>query len=67
MPATSAGTCAFIAQVRSSWPEEPNLRPAMNTTLASFRQRLDLPAVEEIGGDAFGAAGRELPRAGPAR
>ena len=34
--ATSAGTCAFIAQVRSSWPEEPNLRPAMNTTLASF-------------------------------
>ena len=34
--ATSAGTCAFIAQVRSSWPDEPNLRPAMNTTLASF-------------------------------
>ena len=34
--ATSAGTCAFIAQVKSSWPDEPNLRPAMNTTLASF-------------------------------
>src|SRR5262245_43360474 len=34
--ATSAGTCAFIAQVRSSWPAEPNLRPAMNTTLGHF-------------------------------
>ena len=34
--ATSAGTCAFIAQVRSSWPEEPNLRPAMKMTFGSF-------------------------------
>ena len=34
--ATSAGTCAFIAQVRSSWSEEPNLRPAMNTTFGDF-------------------------------
>ena len=34
--ATIAGTCAFIAQVRSSAPDEPNLRPAMNTTFGSF-------------------------------
>ena len=34
--ATSAGTCAFIAQVRSSCPDAPNLRPAMNTTFGDF-------------------------------
>ncbi len=34
--ATSAGTCAFIAQVRSSCPDDPNLRPAMNTTFGAF-------------------------------
>src|SRR5213595_928205 len=33
--ATSAGTCAFIAQVSHSLPVEPNLRPAMNTTLGA--------------------------------
>ena len=38
--ATSAGTCAFMAQVRSSCVDEPNLRPAMNTTLASFGNAL---------------------------
>src|SRR4051812_37756858 len=27
--ATSAGTCAFMAHVSHSLPEEPNLRPAM--------------------------------------
>src|ERR1035437_10191442 len=31
---TGAGTMTFIAQVRSSRPLEPNLRPAMNTTLS---------------------------------
>src|SRR5262245_28593352 len=34
--ATMAGASAFIAQVRSSCPADPNLRPAMNTTLASL-------------------------------
>src|SRR3954453_5812608 len=29
--ATSAGTCAFIAQVSDKSPSAPNLRPAMNT------------------------------------
>ena len=60
--ATRAGTCAFIAQVRSSWPEEPKLRPAMNTTLAEFRHRLDLLAVEEVGLDAFDTGSREFSR-----
>jgi hypothetical protein len=38
--ATRAGTCAFIAQVRSSWPDDPNLRPAMKMTLGSFGNAL---------------------------
>src|SRR6476469_1231566 len=35
LSATSAGTCAFIAQVSHSLPVEPNLRPAMKTTLGA--------------------------------
>ena len=34
--ATIAGTCTFIAQVSGTSPVAPNLRPAMNTTLAAF-------------------------------
>ena len=34
--ATMAGTCTFIAQVSGTSPVAPNLRPAMNTTLAAF-------------------------------
>ena len=30
-----AGTCTFIAQVSGTLPVAPNLRPAMNTTLAA--------------------------------
>src|SRR5450759_3236742 len=37
--ATCAGTITFIAQVRSSRPLEPNLRPAMNTTFSIFGRR----------------------------
>ena len=33
--ATSAGTCAFIAQVSDRSPSAPNLRPAMNTMLGA--------------------------------
>src|SRR5436853_432900 len=33
--ATSAGTCAFMAQVSHSLPLEPNLRPAMKMTLGA--------------------------------
>ena len=65
--ATSAGTCAFIAQVRSSAPDEPNLRPAMNTTFGKLRQRFDLRPVEEIGLDALDAPARQLAREVPSR
>jgi hypothetical protein len=34
--ATIAGTCTFIAQVSGTLPVAPNLRPAMNTTLAAL-------------------------------
>ncbi len=37
--ATCAGTITFIAQVRSSRPLEPNLRPAMNTTFSTRGRR----------------------------
>ena len=36
LSATSAGTCAFIAQVKASCPDAPNLRPAMKTTFGNF-------------------------------
>ena len=47
--ATIAGTCTFIAQVSGTSPEAPNLRPAMNTTLASLGQPLQRVAVEQVG------------------
>src|SRR5262249_20615488 len=34
-----AGTCTFIAQVSGRSPSAPNLRPAMNTTLAACGNR----------------------------
>src|SRR5712691_8464425 len=37
--ATIAGTCTFIAQVSGRSPSAPNLRPAMNTTLANCGSR----------------------------
>ena len=37
--ATIAGTCTFIAQVSGTSPVAPNLRPAMNTTLAALGRR----------------------------
>src|ERR1700738_1864790 len=37
--ATIAGTCTFIAQVSGRSPSAPNLRPAMNTTLAKGGSR----------------------------
>ena len=38
--ATSAGTCAFIAQVSDRSPSAPNLRPAMKTMFCTFGSRL---------------------------
>ena len=37
--ATIAGTCTFIAQVSGTSPVAPNLRLAMNTTLAALGRR----------------------------
>jgi hypothetical protein len=58
--ATSAGTCAFIAQVRSSWPGGAELASGHEHHVGEFRQRVDLLAVEQVGLDAFDAASREL-------
>ena len=58
--ATSAGTWAFIAQVRSSLPVAPNLRPAMKMTFARLGQRLHLGAIEQIRLDAFDVPLAEL-------
>ena len=53
--ATIAGTCTFIAQVSGTLPVAPNLRPAMNTTLAALRQLLERGAIQQVGGDRLDA------------
>ncbi len=60
--ATSAGTCAFIAQVRSSLAGRAELAAGHEHHVGELRQRLDLLAVEQVGRDAFDAGGGELSR-----
>ena len=56
--ATSAGTCAFIAQVQVFGAGRAELAARHEDDVRQLGQRLDLRAVEQVGRDALDAHAR---------